>query len=420
MEKNIEILQFLDGSLSHEEEAELLHRLSVSPERRDILRSHIDQRVLFQRDREAINIPYAAEQKLWSRLAELMPAVPAATIPSGTTAVINATRGLRWISVASISTICVVVGLLSGFYLGRNSASDIATTPIQQTILAVEQPNADLTPSTPLNTARAERSSSTRHFSEAPLAQPVITDRSANVDMAAATTEAEPPVAISTVPVRTAEQTSYVLEPAERSHSLAGLIEATQQSEASVYPMELSFAESFGMQFPTDAQSRNTQPLITNSTISGMYQIYHGRIEFWVGGSIGSANLAKKTLREDYQPGGGSKIVADINHQQTTWIGPFAQARHRLNEQLSLMASAGFSYSDLGTLFYGEFGGRYDLTDQVGITMGVRSFHLPYDLTQEQADVTNSATYKSDTGGPNYGGEWSHNLEILTGMFFRF
>jgi len=43
MSMNTELLQFLDGTLAPDREAELLHRLSVSPERRELLRSYFKQ-----------------------------------------------------------------------------------------------------------------------------------------------------------------------------------------------------------------------------------------------------------------------------------------------------------------------------------------------------------------------------------------
>src|SRR5690349_14529897 len=73
MSMTTELLQFLDGTLSPDAEAELLHRMSVSPERRNLLRSFINQQALFQRDRNSIAVPYSAEQKLWARLGEMMP-----------------------------------------------------------------------------------------------------------------------------------------------------------------------------------------------------------------------------------------------------------------------------------------------------------------------------------------------------------
>src|ERR1043165_8140481 len=77
----IQLQEFLDGSLTHEAEAELLHRLSVSPERREMLRSYMKQQAIISSDRAAISVPYAAEQKLWAALATMPqafePIVPA-------------------------------------------------------------------------------------------------------------------------------------------------------------------------------------------------------------------------------------------------------------------------------------------------------------------------------------------------------
>jgi len=228
MEKNTEILQFLDGALTHEEEAELLHRLSVSPERRDVLRSYIDQRVVFQRDREAINVPYAAEQKLWARLGEMMPVAPAATAvtSSGTTAVMNATQGFRWFSVASVGAVCVVIGLLTGLYLGRNRGTDVTSTPTQQTILAVEQPSAPMNVSPSAVESRLSGQHTNGHRSEAPLAM-VVRVPASDMTVHGSDVVTNEEVAMASVPgvsTRPVEQPSYILEPSERVHSLASLV----------------------------------------------------------------------------------------------------------------------------------------------------------------------------------------------------
>ena len=50
MTLNERILDFLDGSLPADDEAELLHRLSVSPEKRGLLRDFMEQRALIARE----------------------------------------------------------------------------------------------------------------------------------------------------------------------------------------------------------------------------------------------------------------------------------------------------------------------------------------------------------------------------------
>lgn len=416
MEKNIELLKFLDGGLTHEEEAELLHRLSVSPERRGTLRNYIDQRALFQRDREAINVPYGAEQKLWTRFGELMPGAPAVTNPA-----VTARHGFRWITMLSTGAACIVVGLLSGFYLARNSTTASATSPASsQMTVNIEAPREQAT-----NLTRERERITSRP--EAPLARDQdVMDAGLAALPQFVTLPDKPasPASITPGQLRADRQENYqVLEPRQREYSLAELVEATQhgESEGSIlHRMELNFAESFGKQFPEDATSRNTQPIITNSAISGLYQVFRGPVELWAGIGIGSANIVRKSLREALVSDGRSKIVADVSHAQTTWGGALVQGRHRLNESISVTASAGAFYSSLGPLLQGEIGGRYDLTDQVGVTIGIRSLSLYYDLTKEQNEVMNNRVYDGDLGGDRYGIEWSHNFEIATGMYFRF
>src|SRR5438309_5797386 len=77
MTLNERILDFLDGSLPPDDEAELLHTLSVSPEKRDLLRSFMKQDALLAGDRASLAIPYRAEQGLWAKLDAVMPSVPA-------------------------------------------------------------------------------------------------------------------------------------------------------------------------------------------------------------------------------------------------------------------------------------------------------------------------------------------------------
>ena len=54
MTLNERILDFLDGSLPPDDEAELLHTFSVSPEKRELLRSFMSQDALFARDRASL------------------------------------------------------------------------------------------------------------------------------------------------------------------------------------------------------------------------------------------------------------------------------------------------------------------------------------------------------------------------------
>src|SRR5436309_1683748 len=110
MSMTTELLQFLDGSLAPDAEAELLHRLSVSPERRAHLRSFIKGSELFQRDRNSIAVPYSAEEKLWARLGEMMPpGIKNISMPAAQTVATASRTGI--FAFASVAIVCLLVGL---------------------------------------------------------------------------------------------------------------------------------------------------------------------------------------------------------------------------------------------------------------------------------------------------------------------
>src|SRR5688500_16906636 len=118
-----EILGFLDGTLPADAEAELLHRMSVSPERRSLLRSYFQQQSLIAQAESSINVPYDAEQGLWAKLDTIMP--PVAAIPAAMTAAPAAVSTAGFFSKLSASSAALVAGLLlfvgfGGGYLANN------------------------------------------------------------------------------------------------------------------------------------------------------------------------------------------------------------------------------------------------------------------------------------------------------------
>ncbi len=62
------ILQYLDGSLSEQESGELMHQLSVSPEKRVVLEQHIKLSELSRIGQKPFDVPPALEASLASRL----------------------------------------------------------------------------------------------------------------------------------------------------------------------------------------------------------------------------------------------------------------------------------------------------------------------------------------------------------------
>src|SRR2546423_6871915 len=78
------ILDFLDGNLEASEEEELLHRLAVSPERRNLLKQHLQMRELTSTlaRRQYVSVPKALTAALFTTLAAngyAGPAMPANT-----------------------------------------------------------------------------------------------------------------------------------------------------------------------------------------------------------------------------------------------------------------------------------------------------------------------------------------------------
>src|SRR5205085_3153948 len=131
MTPNESILAFLDGMLSEEDEAELLHRLSVSPERRTLLRSYLNQKQVLAADRLAIHVPYDAEQELWSRIAQVDTPEPFITAEPNVPAMhALQTSSSLWSRiaqpvVASVSGLALILGLSSGYYLGRSEHHNV-------------------------------------------------------------------------------------------------------------------------------------------------------------------------------------------------------------------------------------------------------------------------------------------------------
>src|ERR1035437_4917038 len=113
MTLNERILDFMDGSLPPHDEAELLHTLSVSPEKRGVLRDFMSQRSLLFSDRASLAVPYEAEQSLWARVDAILPAPQAITIPQP--AAVGFFSRMMTTASASVGALGLIVGLGPGY-----------------------------------------------------------------------------------------------------------------------------------------------------------------------------------------------------------------------------------------------------------------------------------------------------------------
>lgn len=461
MSMNTELLQFLDGTLVPEREAELLHRLSVSPERRDLLRSFINQQVLFQRDRNSIAVPYAAEQKLWARLGGMMPPL-AETAAAPTAAVIEtaATTASRTgvfssvFSAASIAVICLLIGLGSGYFAGKNS---IGNSPVGRTlspsVTTNETSNIDnISPIGPISQIQNIKSihsfSKSHNTSQSNSGAPLKNNISQNVNDVneniinggiAINNSTEETIAntlyqISTVAPKQIALTNfnspYVRDPNQYwEHSLF-TSEAQTPQKTFLQKWEFYFNEGIGKQFPNNTATNVSMPVVTNSSISALFQPFANTSgiasHIWFGGSFGTANVTMKKFSivqiDPIDPKKGFAMAADLVHVQTSYIGGLLQFRIPGGAKWAGTITGMASASSAGMISGVELGGHFEATSNFGIVAGVRGTYLSYNLDAQQQQVIQQgvSAFGIPTPVASQTKQQSYNLEISSGIFFHF
>ncbi|SRR5581483_11675095 len=429
MTLNDRILDFLDGSLPADDEAELLHTLSVSPEKRTLLRNFMEQRALLVRDSKSISVPYAAEQRLWARLDAVLPQVAE---PAERVAPVAVRSGFFARALGSAATaigaFTLVAGLGIGFIAGKNAgnnshapaiAASHRESPVSvQNITTVLRGNAQ-----PAKTITKYVTYTS--FDRAPLAFPVLLrqltpgvaameDRSERPRITTAEIPATAPIAMAIggdgkgiTPI------FHKIRP-ERS---------TETSESLLSRFEFRFNESIGRQFPNSVATNISLPLITNSSIGTYFQILPHSNLLWAGAAYGTASVTRKSLfTSTGNPLDPSQEVlsADTAHAQTSYISAIAELRLPAFATADLTFSAGYGLASLGKMMFGEIGLHYDVSQEVGFVCGLRALQFTYDLSgQKQAAI------KSGTGAlviPNAveAASPSFNTELDAGLFFHF
>jgi hypothetical protein len=459
MTANDLILQFLDGSLNSEQEAEFMHILSVSPERRELLRSYMRQRDLFASDMKAITVPYAAEQQLWQRLGMLMPVVEAAeTLAVSESAPLAAAqaghwRGLATPLVTSIVAIALVLGIGIGYTVGNNGSTTVNTVTrwIDRSSTTSQPSLTEMSPSQRAQSMRPhsiEQRSSQKFppsFVAASLSlMPQFNSQGPDANggmsrllleylnkgpqkvgseiaqMNSSPVQIENP--ISEVHIRTTEHLSNGQQ--DRREPLHLYAESEDAPTKSLLQrFEFSFLEGFGRELPNSYSTNISMPILTNAAIGVYFQILPNSNSFWFGASGGAANFTRKHLSTG--PGNPGdpfqeQMYASYSHTPANWAGAFLQYRLPLFTQVDLTFTGGYGLSTAGTMTMGELGLHFDATRDVGFTFGLRGIELNYNLGQEEA-----ATMKSARGPlviPNGVGNSSpsYNLELNTGLFFHF
>ncbi|HET6512789.1 MAG TPA: hypothetical protein VFH43_11395 [Candidatus Kapabacteria bacterium] len=444
-----EILGFLDGNLSAEAEAELLHRMSVSPERRALLRSYFQQQSMFAQDRQSINVPFEAEQGLWARLDSLMPAVPAA-IPVAQVASMTAATSAGFFSKFSMAGSALVASLLlmlgfGGGYLAGNTADNSAqsgslasnaqSSTTQASTTHASAPQIIYRDAEPqiIENERIVTRYITRYIHVPAASTPgaaiamsdVVENNASDMSrnsLTEVTTSAEPEISLAQPVVG---QESRINVGGEGLKPVFPSVASTREEviEKSVLErFEFSFNESFGRQFPNNEATNTSVPLITNSSVSIYFQVLPRSEKLWAGFSVGTANVTRKQLGKDpiNELGDEYIVKGDYTHVPTNWLGGFLQYRVPMSRDWDFTATGGYGFASAGNMLIGEVGTHVDVTKDVGFTVGLRGTRLSYDLKGEMQELIDNSEGSLSIPRGVTDATPSFNLEVATGLFFHF
>ena len=437
MTLNERILDFLDGSLPAEAEAELLHTLSVSPEKRGVLRDFMEQRALFERDSKTLSVPYEAEQRLWARIDGLTPAespaespllVPVEMPESGFFA--NTVRGAR----TMVSATILFAGIGIGYFAGAHNA------PTHTHVVRIYS-------ALPATGIPAAQDISAAYLGTALHRTPRILDRrlSTTPEIAAPTLPALPtaipaPTSLPSSDPKDRPDAPVIAQIAARPLPAIAMNDIGGDGggikpmfhqirpERAASPLFLSrfefrFDESFGRQFPNNAATNVSLPLITNTSVSAFFQVLPHSNLLWAGAGYGTANITRKNLYtqtgDPFDPS-QQVLAADTSHAQTSYIAGIAELRLPAFATTDLTFDAGYGYASLGRMMFGEVGLHYNISEQVGTQFGLRVVQFSYDLSAEKAAAIQSGSGGLAISNAVASAGPSFNTELNAGLFFHF
>lgn len=431
-----DILRFLDGSITGEEEAELLHRLSVSPERRDELHSYMKQQEMTDRDRDTITVPYGAEQKLWAQLSTMMPVAQTAATSAVVTQVATKPRAIGWVAMGVVAVMSLLVGFGSGFFAGKET-SEVALSPrsevILQAPLAASNSNAGFentnTIENATNTLRTTRTQNNIR-SEAPLN---TSNQNSNVSeireqVSSATNNNEVAELQTVSNVNTLRESDNIAHTIIIDGSIGGMqknpFNRESYSEKSfLQRWEFVITENFGKQYPDDGATVVSFPVVTNSSLGVYFQPFE-KTNLWVGAGVGSMNISKEhlTIKQTRGVGGDKHIGTSLSHVQTEWFGGSLQYRFPVFSSFTITTALGLSGSVEGVMTSAEVGTRFDVTSQVGLSLGMRLTNLSYDLQKEKNEMIQNGVDLDGLGwSKNLDATFnSQNLDAVLGIYFHF
>lgn len=186
---------------------------------------------------------------------------------------------------------------------------------------------------------------------------------------------------------------------------------------------EFRIDEDFGKQFPNNAATNVSWPLITNSSISTFFQVLPHSSLLWVGAGYGTANVTRKhlfTQQGDPLDPSQQVLVGDTVHEATTYFDAVAELHLPAFSTTDLTFGAGYGFASLGRMLYGEVGLHYDISEVVGANVGLRVLQFTYDLSAEKQAAIQSGTGGLAVSNAVAASAPSYNTELNAGLFLHF
>jgi hypothetical protein len=429
MTLNERILEFLDGSLPPDDEAELLHTLSVSPEKRNMLRSFMKQDALLASDRASLAIPYRAEQGLWAKLDAVMPVSPAPVVRP--IAPVGFFSRLTTGATAMVGALALLVGVGAGYYAGAQKPA------VEKQVVVYRDANPAIAAVAPA--AHSQAGGVVRLQPVYMAALPMLhIDGPLNAATSEPTAVQELAVATPAASVSSEPAVSTVLPRPTDAIAMSGIgddgiikpmLRRTPQDfrapeKTLLQRFEFALDESFGKQFPNSAATDASLPLITNTSLSAYFQVLPHSNLLWVGGAYGTANVTVKDLYDTRVSNSIDPLqhvlASDTVHSQTSYVAALAELRLPAFPNADLTFTAGYGFASLGKMMIGQLGLHYDVSREVGIRLGFRALRFTYDLSDKLNTAINSSN--GSLVIPRAVGEASPSFttEFNTGLYFHF
>ena len=280
MTLNDRILDFLDGSLPAEDEAELLHTLSVSPEKRTRLRGFMEQRSLFTRDAKSLSVPYETEQRLWARMDQVLPVT---ANEEGATVILPVETGMISnvpsagffahafnAASATLGAFTLVAGIGIGYFAGHSQTTTVFVPKVIAQASPIETKVSDITnshPSHPPHVSYISRRSPEMNNAEIVLPPAIAADDPIHYiktvpQMAKPIDVGIPPIATVPPASTPAITLADIGGDGEGIRPMLHKSRATREASTSLLSrFEFRIDESFGRQFPNSIATNVSLPI---------------------------------------------------------------------------------------------------------------------------------------------------------------